>query len=257
MTDSVHQTAQSGFSSAAELYQQVRPNYPQEIVTWLQQSLHLNHTASLVDLGAGTGKFIDYLTQVSPNVIAVEPVTAMLQQLKLQHPHIKTIQAASHQIPLSPKSIDAVICAQAFHWFADIESLQSIHQVLKPQGALGLVWNQRDEQVGWVKTLADLLAEYEADTPRYHSGAWEHVFQQQALFERIDVQVFEQIQYGRVEDVVSKRLLSTSFIAAMPTAQQLELKTKFEQIVQQETGKSPQDQIGFPYKTYAYHYQKQ
>lgn len=256
MTDSIHHTAQSGFSLAAELYQQVRPNYPPEIVTWLQHSLGLDRTASIVDLGAGTGKFIDYLTQVSPNVIAVEPVTEMLQQLKLQHPQIKTIQASSHQIPLSPQSIDAVICAQAFHWFADIESLQSIHQILKPQGALGLVWNQRDENVGWVKALADLLAEYEADTPRFHSAAWEKVFQQQALFQPIDVQIFEQIHNGRVEDVVSKRLLSTSFIAAMPTAQQLELKAKFEQIVQQETGKQAHDQIGFPYKTYAYHYQK-
>lgn len=215
----VHQTAQDGFSLAAELYQQVRPNYPQQIVTWLQQNLHLNTDSTLLDLGAGTGKFIDYLTQVSPNVIAVEPIAEMLQQLKLQHPQIKTIQASSHQIPLSSQSIDAVICAQAFHWFANIESLQSIHQILKPHGSLGLVWNQRDEQVGWVKALADLLAEYEADTPRYHSGLWKKAFEQQDLFKLVEVQVFEQIQYGTVEDVVSKRLMSTSFIAAMPTVQ--------------------------------------
>lgn len=256
MRYSIHPTAQDGFSQAAERYQHVRPNYPQEIIAWLQQQLHLNGDSQIVDLGAGTGKFIAALTQVSPNIIAVEPVTEMLQQLKIRYPQVQTLQASSHHIPLPSSSIDAVICAQAFHWFADLKSLQSIHQILKPHAALGLVWNQRDEQVDWVKALADFIAEYETDTPRFHSGAWEKVFEQQSLFKPVAVHHFAHVQRGCVEDVVSKRLLSTSFIAAMPIAQQLELKAKFEKIVQDMTGKQPQDQIEFPYQTHAYHYEK-
>ena len=56
--------------------------------------------------------------------------------------------------------------------------------------------------------------------------------------------------------MVSNRLLSTSFIAAMPTEQQQALKLQFEQIVQDYTGKSAQDEIEFPYVTYAYHFKK-
>ena len=37
MTHSLHPAAQTGFSSAAELYQSVRPNYPQELVNWLAE----------------------------------------------------------------------------------------------------------------------------------------------------------------------------------------------------------------------------
>ena len=53
-----------------------------------------------------------------------------------------------------------------------------------------------------------------------------------------------------------KRLLSTSFIAAMTEKDQLQLKAKFEKIVYDFTGLGPQDQIVFPYITYAYHFQK-
>ena len=61
---------------------------------------------------------------------------------------------------------------------------------------------------------------------------------------------------GTVEQVVSKRLLSTSFIAAMPTEQQQQLKTQFEQLVLEYTNKYAQDEIEFPYCTHLYVYQK-
>lgn len=157
MTQSLHPAAQQGFSSAAELYQQARPNYPQQIVTWLQQQLNLDAQSTVVDLGSGTGKFLPYLQQVTSHIIAVEPIAEMLTQLQQAYPQISTLQASSDRLPIASESIDAVICAQSFHWFANIESLNEIHQILKPHGQLGLVWNQRDIQVDWVKALADVL----------------------------------------------------------------------------------------------------
>lgn len=144
-----------GFSSAAELYQQVRPNYPVEIVSWLQDRLQIHENSTVIDLGSGTGKFLPYLKQTHANIIAVEPIGEMLQQLQQAYPDIKTIQAFSHNIPVNDQQIDAVICAQSFHWFDNIETLTEIYRVLKPQGHLGLVWNQRDEGTDWVKALAD------------------------------------------------------------------------------------------------------
>jgi hypothetical protein len=95
----------------------------------------------------------------------------------------------------------------------------------------------------------------EGDTPRYHSEQWK-VFEDQSLFKFERLNTFQQIHQGTVEQVVSKRLLSTSFIAAMSVAEQQKLKARFEQIVFDFTGLTAQDQIGFPYITYAYHFQK-
>lgn len=257
MTHSLHPAAEQGFSSAAELYQRVGPTYPQEIVHWLIEELKITPHATAIDLGAGTGKFLDYLTQATPNVIAVEPIAEMLEQLKIVHPEVHVQQASSHQIALKSHSIDAILCAQSFHWFANLETLTEMHRLLKPQGHLGLVWNQRDETVDWVKALADFLLSFEGDTPRFHSHQWQKVFEQQSLFKLEGQKVFFQQQRGTVEEVVSNRLLSTSFIAAMPVQQQQDMKRQFEAIVQQYTGKTAQDQIEFPYVTYALHYQAQ
>lgn len=256
MTQSLHPAAQKGFSSAAELYQQVRPNYPSEIINWLIDELKLQSKAIVVDLGAGTGKFLPYLQHVTQHIIAVEPVAEMLMQLQLQYPDVKTLHNKSDQIDLAAQSVDAVLCAQSFHWFANIDTLNEIDQILKPEGHLGLVWNQRDESVPWVKALADLIAPFEGDTPRFYNEQWKQVFEHQFLFEFVSLQLFSQIQTGTVENVVSKRLLSTSFIAAMPPTQQQHLKQQFEQIVFEHTGKHAHDVIDFPYITYAYHFQK-
>lgn len=256
MTHSLHPAAQKGFSSAAELYQQVRPDYPQDVVKWLKKDLELDPHSSVVDLGAGTGKFLPYLKQVTPHIIAVEPITEMLEQLKIVHPDVQTLQAKSDKIPLNSASIDAVLCAQSFHWFANIETLNEIHQILKPNGHLGLIWNQRDEQTDWVKALTNVLLPIEGDTPRYHSGQWKQVFENQLLLQLESTQVFSQVQTGTVESVVSKRFLSVSFIASMPEIEQHKLKQQFEQIVFEYTGKRPQDEIDFPYKTYVYNFKK-
>ena len=256
MTQSLHPAAQKGFSSAAELYQQVRPSYPQDIVHWLRDQLQLGEHSQVIDLGSGTGKFLPYLKQLTSHIIAVEPIQAMLAQLQQTYPNIQTLQASSENLPLAPHSIDAVICAQSFHWFAHLETLTQIHQVLKPSGHLALIWNQRDVQVDWVQALAERIQPLEGNTPRYHNGQWKQVFEQQALFQLVDTHTFQQHHIGTVEQVVSKRLLSTSFIAAMSEYEQQQLKTEFEQIVLAYTGKHPQDEIAFPYITFAYDFKK-
>lgn len=256
MTQSLHPAAQKGFSSAAELYQQVRPDYPQDIVSWLQDQLQLCEKSHVIDLGSGTGKFLPYLQQITSHITAIEPVQEMLAQLQAIYPKIQTLQASSEHLPVTANSMDAVICAQSFHWFANLETLQQIHQALKPSGHLALIWNQRDIDVDWVKALADLIEPLEGNTPRYHSGKWKNVFQHQSLFQLENIQIFKLQHIGTVENVVSKRLLSTSFIAAMPNQEQQQLKALFEQIVFSYTGKYPQDEITFPYVTHAYDFKK-
>lgn len=256
MIESIHPIAQSGFAPTAELYQRVRPSYPNAITQWLTEHLHLGKDDELLDLGSGTGKFLANLSKISTQITAVEPIAEMLEQLRSQYPQVHSLQASSQQLPFANDVFDAIFCAQSFHWFADSNSLQEIHRVLKPTAKLGLLWNQRDESVEWVKALAGCIRPYESSTPRYHRQDWQKVFENQKLFHAIDVVTFKHCQTGPVEEVVCKRLLSTSFIAAMPHTQQQALQQQFEQIVFAYTGKRPEEQIDFPYTTYAYFYEK-
>ena len=55
--DSVHASAQQGFGQEAETYAHGRPEYPDELLGWLDGSLGIHAGSKVVDLGAGTGKF--------------------------------------------------------------------------------------------------------------------------------------------------------------------------------------------------------
>ena len=256
MTQSLHPAALVGFGTAAKLYQEVRPTYPAEIQVWLKQQLQLNAEHHVLDLGTGTGKFIPYLQAVTKHIIAADPIQAMLNELQQKFPDVKTVETVSEDLPFGDEQFDAVVCAQSFHWFANPTALAEIHRVLKPHGQLGLIWNQRDCGVPWVNALAELIAPLEKDTPRFHRKAWKKVFEDQALFAMVKTEQLQHQHIGTVEQVVSKRLLSTSFIAALPQDQQQQLKQQFEQIVFEHTGLTANQEICFPYQTFAYHFQK-
>jgi len=167
----VHKAAQVGFSTQAGTYTQGRPDYPQEISNWLTDTLGIDGQSVVADLGAGTGKFSCLLVPLAQEVIGIEPVQAMRLEFAQTLPGVKVLEGTAQDIPLADGTVDAVLCAQAFHWFANSAALAQIHRVLKPGGRLGLVWNVRDESVDWVAEITRIITPYEGDTPRFFTLA--------------------------------------------------------------------------------------
>jgi len=157
MTD-VHRTADAGFTRGADTYVPGRPDFPHAALTWLREDLGLHPGKTSLDLGAGTGKFTRLLVETGAEVKAVEPVSAMRDRLQRDLPGVTALPGTAQHIPLPDSSTDAVVCAQAFHWFASAEALAEIHRVLKPGGVLGLIWNVRDQSVDWAADLTQIMA---------------------------------------------------------------------------------------------------
>lgn len=111
----VHTSAQQGFSTQAVTYAQGRPDYPRQLTGWLAETLRIDAQSSVVDLGAGTGKFTRLLSTLAPTLTAVEPVAAMGAQLRKLLPDVRLVNGTAESIPLPSASADAVVCAQAFH----------------------------------------------------------------------------------------------------------------------------------------------
>lgn len=74
-------------------------------------------------------------------MVAVEPDAGMRRLLVAGCPGVEAIDGTAEQIPLADDSVDAVFVAQAFHWFDDEAALMEIARVLRPSGALVLMWN--------------------------------------------------------------------------------------------------------------------
>ena len=81
----------------------------------------------------------------------------MLELLSNSLPDTPALLGTAEEIPLPDDSVDAVLVAQAWHWFDPERAVKEVARVLRPGGRLGLVWNTRDERLGWVKDLGRII----------------------------------------------------------------------------------------------------
>jgi SAM-dependent methyltransferase len=247
----IHRSAAQGFSAKADIYARGRPDYPDAIVDWLRDRLGLSDGRSVIDLGAGTGKFTAYLLKTGAQVIAVEPVREMRAKIVQAQPNVATYDGTATSIPLPDNSVDAVTCAQAFHWFATGQALAEIRRVLKPGGKLGLIWNVRDESVDWIKALTAIITPYEGDTPRYANGAWRGVFPADG-FSPLQEERFPHHHVGSPDETIIDRVCSTSFIAALPADETAKIVAQLRALIAATPALAGKYTISVPYDTAAY-----
>ncbi|ABA74624.1 MULTISPECIES: class I SAM-dependent methyltransferase [Pseudomonas] len=251
MKDQVHHAAASGYKTAADTYVKGRPDYPPAVSEWLTGTLGLNGHKTVIDLGAGTGKFTGRLVATGAQVIAVEPVAQMLEKLSLAWPQVLAVSGTATDLPLPDASVDAVVCAQAFHWFASTEALDEIARVLKPGGKLGLIWNLRDTRIDWVPKLDAIVNALEGDTPRFYTGEWRKAFPHPA-FGPLQAQHFQHGHTGSPEDVIFNRVRSTSFIAALSDQQRAKIDEQIAQLIAGEPQLRGREIVTVPYETAAF-----
>jgi SAM-dependent methyltransferase len=207
----VHPSAATGFARSVEAYERARPEYPPEAIAYLQRELDLREGRTVVDLAAGSGKLTRPLAALGCEVIAVEPVAEMRAAIG---PSARALDGTAEAIPLPDDSADAVTVAQAFHWFDGPKALAEIERVLRPGGALALVWNRRPvESSALHKAISEMIAPYRGDAPSHGSGAWREAFAGRELTE-------QRLQFTQRLDAdgLADRVGSTSFVAALDDA---------------------------------------
>lgn len=158
----------SSFGAAAGAYAEHRPDYAPAAVRW---SLETAPGPRVLDLGAGTGKLTAALVEHGADVVAVEPDTAMLAELRRSLPTVRALSGSAESIPLPDGSVDAVLAGNAMHWFDMAVAGLEIARVLAPGGLLAGLWNLVDDQVEWVAGLAQVSGSA-AIGPRDTPSGW-------------------------------------------------------------------------------------
>lgn len=153
----VHEVAESGFGAAADDYERGRPSYAPDVVDWLVAELGIEPGRRVVDLAAGTGKFTRLLLPTGADVVAIEPVDAMREKLATTAPGVAALDGTAESLPFDAASVDAVVVAQAFHWFDARRAVDEVARVLRAGGGLGIVFNERDTREPWVAQLSKLI----------------------------------------------------------------------------------------------------
>jgi SAM-dependent methyltransferase len=270
----LHWSAFTGYLHAADAFVKGRPGYPPEVDKWLQNVIKVNYQTVVIDLGAGTGKFTQHLIDLGAKVIAVEPVQAMLDKFKARYPNARYPQepgfvhdphkkyepdltgylAAAESLPpqIHDHSVDVVICAHAFHWFANKEAMTEIHRVLKPGGRLVMLWNLRDTREPWVAEVAGIVSEVAGESPRFYSQKWREVFPF-GKFAPLHEHHFHHLHKGSPEDVIINRIKSISFIASKPQAEQDAVLARVRESIANHPDLKGKAEVSVPYDTAAFH----
>ncbi|EEF57230.1 class I SAM-dependent methyltransferase [Pedosphaera parvula] len=157
------------FSSRVDNYIRYRPGYPAEIVDLLKSEYGLTSASLLADIGSGTGISTELFLKNGYQVIGVEPNKDMreaAERLLKDYPGFRSVAGTAEATSLEEHSVDFIIAGQAFHWFIRERTREEFIRILKPNGWVVLIWNDRKTEaspflIAYEQLLKQFATDYE------------------------------------------------------------------------------------------------
>lgn len=209
-------------------YEAGRPGWPADALDLVGVAA----TATVLEVGAGTGKLTRVLTAAFAQVVAVEPAEPMRAILARMCPDADVREGTAQTLPLDGASVDAAFAAEAFHVFSDEQAVRELARVLKPDGTLVLMWNlpagRTEPSIVAVERFlgdrapTDLSYDpLDLDGPQYTSGKWRDVLADCSFEQLQEAQVPNPQDIGR--DGLVAFFASMGWIADLPDDERLPL----------------------------------
>lgn len=134
------------FSSRVENYIKYRPGYPLEILEFLKKKGILEENTIVADIGSGTGILTKIFLDNGNLVYGIEPNRQMreaAEKLQQNYKNFINVEGSAEATSLEENSIDLIVVGQAFHWFDVEKAKKEFKRILKPDGNVVLIWNNR------------------------------------------------------------------------------------------------------------------
>lgn len=132
------------FGADPQNYHAARPPYPHATWEALQQRAGLRAGIDILEIGAGTGlATLPMLAQDPKRLVAIEPDGRLARFLAASavDPRLEVVETSFEDAELEPAAFDLVVSATAFHWLDPVLALGRIDSLLRPDGAVALLWN--------------------------------------------------------------------------------------------------------------------
>jgi ubiquinone/menaquinone biosynthesis C-methylase UbiE len=132
------------FGEVAELYEQARPGYPDELVDDVVRMAGLARDSRILEIGCGTGKATRLFAARGYRMTCLDPSGRMLAVAKrvcATYPGIEFQEITFEAWPPEEQAFDLVISAQSFHWVRPEVACVKAAQALRRGGALAVFWN--------------------------------------------------------------------------------------------------------------------
>jgi SAM-dependent methyltransferase len=158
------------FSNRVADYVRYRPGYPAGILDLLRAECRLTPESVIADMGSGTGILTRVFLENGNFVYGIEPNAAMREageEFLGAYPKFRSVAASAEATTLADASVDFVTAGQAYHWFDPPATRAEFARILRPDGWVVVIWNERNKNLGpFAQDYEGLLRTYGTDYAR-------------------------------------------------------------------------------------------
>lgn len=135
------------FGEVAELYQRVRPEYPEALVDAVLAYGPVPAGGRMLEVGCGTGKATVAFARRGLRVSALEPspeMASVARRLCAPYPDVEIVEERFEDWSGAAESLDLILSTSAWHWVDPAIGYQLAWRALRPAGVLAVVWPRHD-----------------------------------------------------------------------------------------------------------------
>jgi SAM-dependent methyltransferase len=163
------------FGTVADLYDDMRPDYPDELYDAIEAVVGRFEGLDVLDLAAGTGLQNRALARRGARLVAVDPDIGVLGRLRAKSSVVPAVVGRAESIPLRDGTVDLVVCATAWHWLHTTEAVEEVGRVLRPGGHLAVWWanNRWGDGIEWEDAQSAVFDRWDTvqgSVPPTHDG---------------------------------------------------------------------------------------
>ena len=163
------------FNEVPELYDRVRPGYPDELFAALVAIAGIDETSAVLEVGCGTGQATRSLAALGCTVIAIEPgveMAAMARDRLAAFGNVTVETSTFEEWDDRGERFDLVLAASSWHWVDPSIGWRRAHDLLRPGGWMAVLSNVVVRRQGEPEVYAQTADLHERFSPG--NPGWGH-----------------------------------------------------------------------------------
>jgi SAM-dependent methyltransferase len=151
------------FEEVAELYDKVRPSYPEELVEDALALSGIPADGRILEIGCGPGNATLPFAKRGYRIVGIElgeRLAALAVKNCRAYPGVEIRNTAFEDWVLEEKAFDLAISADAFHWIPLEVGYPKVARALKDSGSVVFFWNVPvDPKTDWSRAMEEVYRE--------------------------------------------------------------------------------------------------
>ncbi len=148
MQSNIDKTLRLAFDAIADLYDEVRPDYPRQLIDDIISLSEIPNKGAILEIGSGSGQATAAFVEKGYCIHCIEPGENLVEIAKKKFadsPNVTFEVGFFEETEIRKTAYDLVISATAFHWVPAQKGYALAASALKPDGSIALFWNMHPE----------------------------------------------------------------------------------------------------------------